>query len=134
MLKKLGDLRKGSGFARAYENMNKDIQVSISQKNDVSILQIKGDVTAITGESIEGAYQKVTVAGAKKILLYFDKDGYINSGGIAILIGIASESRKSGQTVRLTGLSGHFQKIFNMVGLTKYTEIFQTEELALKDF
>jgi anti-anti-sigma regulatory factor len=50
------------------------------------------------------------------------------------LIGIASESRKNGQTVRLTGLSGHFQKIFNMVGLTKYTEIFQTEELALKDF
>jgi len=61
--------------------MNKDIQVSISQKNDVSILQIKGDVTAITGEPIEAAYQKVTTAGAKKILLYFDKDGYINSGG-----------------------------------------------------
>ena len=114
--------------------MNKDIQVSISQKVDVSILQIEGDVTAITGESIEEAYQKVTTAGARKILLYFDKDGYINSGGIAILIGIASESRKNGQTVRMTGLSGHFQKIFNMVGLTKYTEIFQTEELALKDF
>jgi anti-anti-sigma factor len=114
--------------------MNKDIQVSISQKDDVSILQIKGDVTAMTGESIEEAYQKVSKGGAQKILLYFDKDGYINSGGIAILIGIASESRKNGQTVRLTGLSGHFQKIFNMVGLTKYTEIFQTEELALKDF
>jgi anti-anti-sigma factor len=114
--------------------MNKDIQVSISQKDDVSILQIKGDVTAITGESIEEAYQKVTTAGARKILLYFDKDGYINSGGIAILIGIASESRKNGQIVRMTGLSGHFQKIFNMVGLTKYIEIFQTEELALKDF
>jgi anti-anti-sigma factor len=114
--------------------MNKDIQVSISQKDDVSILNIKGDVTAITGGSVEEAYQKVTTAGAKKILLYFDQDGYINSGGIAILIGIASESRKSGQTVRITGLSGHFQKIFNMVGLTKYTEIFQTEELALKDF
>jgi len=114
--------------------MNKDIQVSISQKVDVSILQIEGDVTAITGESIEEAYQKVTTAGARKILLYFDKDGYINSGGIAILIGIASESRKNGQTVRMTGLSDHFQKILNMVGLTKYTEIFPTEELALKDF
>jgi len=114
--------------------MNKDIQVSISQKNDVSILNIKGDVTAITGESIEEAYQKVSKGGTQKILLYFDKDGYINSGGIAILIGIASESRKNEQKIRMTGLSGHFQKIFNMVGLTKYTEIFQTEELALKGF
>jgi anti-anti-sigma factor len=114
--------------------MNKDIQVSISQKDDVSILHIKGDVTSVTGESIEEAYHKVSNAGAKKMLFYFDQDGYINSGGIAILIGIASESRKNGQTIRVTGLSGHFQKIFNMVGLTKYTEIFQTEELALKDF
>lgn len=114
--------------------MNKAIEVSVSQKDEVSILYIKGDVTAITGEAIEEAYQKVSTAGSKKILLYFDKDGYINSGGIAILIGITSESRKNEQKVRMTGLSSHFQKIFNMVGLTKYNEIFPTEELALKDF
>jgi anti-anti-sigma factor len=114
--------------------MNKEIQVSISQKDDVSILNIEGDVTATSGETIEEAYQKVNTNGAKKILLYFDKDGYINSGGIAILIGIASESRKNEQKIRITGLSAHFQKIFDMVGLTKYTEIFPTEELALKDF
>ena len=114
--------------------MNKEIQVSISQKDDVSILNIKGDVTAMSGETIEEAYSKVSTEGVKKILLYFDKDGYINSGGIAILIGVASESRKNEQRIRITGSSPHFQKIFNMVGLTKYTEIFQTEELALKDF
>ena len=114
--------------------MNKDIQVSISRKDDVSILNIKGDVTANSGVAIEEAYQKVSSDGAKKILLYFDKDGYINSGGIAILIGIASESRKKEQKIRMTGLSSHFQKIFDMVGLTKYTAIFPTEELALKDF
>jgi anti-anti-sigma factor len=113
---------------------NKDIEISISKKNDVSIINIKGDVTAITGEAIENAYQKVSTEGAKKILLYFDKDDYINSGGIAILIGIASESMKNKQKIRITGLSSHFQKIFHMVGLTKYTEIFPSEESALKEF
>jgi anti-anti-sigma factor len=114
--------------------MNKDIRVSSSGKDDVSILNIKGDVTANSGAAIEEAYQKVSAGGAKKILLYFDEDEYINSGGIAILIGIASESIKTAQKIRITDLSSHFQKIFNMVGLTKYTEIFPTEELALKDF
>lgn len=114
--------------------MNKEIQVSISAKDDVLILNIKGDVTANSGVAIEEAYQKVSADGAKKILLYFDQDGYINSGGIAILIGIASESRKVAQKIRITGLSSHFQKIFNMVGLTKYTEIFPTEEMALNGF
>ena len=114
--------------------MNKDIEILISNKGDVSIINIKGDVTTITGEAIEEAYHKISMDGAKKILLHFDKDGYINSGGIAILIGIASESKKNEQGIRITGLSSHFQKIFDMVGLTKYTEIFPTEELALKDF
>jgi len=113
---------------------NKDIEVAVSEKNDVSIINIKGDVTAITGEAIEDTYHKISTDGAKKILLYFDKDGYINSGGIAILIGIASEGMKNQQKIRITGLSSHFQKIFHMVGLTKYTEIFPSEELALRDF
>jgi anti-anti-sigma regulatory factor len=47
---------------------------------------------------------------------------------------MAAESQKKGQTIRITGLSPHFQKIFNMVGLTKYTQIFPSEESALKDF
>jgi anti-anti-sigma regulatory factor len=34
----------------------------------------------------------------------------------------------------MTGLSDHFQKIFKMVGLTKYTEIFPDEEAALESF
>jgi anti-anti-sigma factor len=114
--------------------MNKDIEISNSSKNDVSLIRIKGDVTAITGEAIEKAYQKVSADGAKKILLCFDRESYINSGGIAILIGIAAESKEKSQIIRITGLSDHFQKIFHMVGLTKYTEIFPSEELALKGF
>jgi len=114
--------------------MNKDIEVFISNKNDVSIIAIKGDVTANTGEAIEKAYQKVSSDGAKKLLLCFDKDCYLNSGGIAFLIGIAAESREKAQTIRMAGLSDHFKKIFHMMGLTKYTEIFPTEESALKDF
>jgi anti-anti-sigma factor len=113
---------------------NRDIEISISKKDDVSIINIKGDVTAIAGEAIEDAYQKVSADGANKILLYFDKDDYINSGGIAILIGVASEGMKNKQKIRITGLSSHFQKIFHMVGLTKYTEIFPSEESALKEF
>ncbi len=114
--------------------MSKDIEVSTRVKGEVSIIDIKGDVTTLTGQPIEDAYKEVSNTGAKKILLYFDKKAYINSGGIAILIGMVSKNRKKGQVIRATGLSDHFQKIFKMVGLTKYTEIFQTEEAALEKF
>jgi anti-anti-sigma factor len=114
--------------------MAKAQEISIRPNGDVSVIDIKGDVTAPTGQPIEDAYHQVTAVGAKKILLVFDSDCYINSGGIAILIGILSESRKKEQTVRMTGLSAHFQKIFAMVGLTKYAQIRPSEEAALADF
>ena len=114
--------------------MTKDIEVSTRVKGEVSIIDIKGEVTTLTGQTVEDTYKEMSKAGAKKILLYFDEKGYINSGGIAILIGMVSESRKKGQVIRVTGLSDHFQKIFGMVGLTKYIEIFQSEEAALEKF
>jgi anti-sigma B factor antagonist len=114
--------------------MSKDIQVSTSQKGDIAIISIKGDVTAVTGEVIGNAYHDVLISSAPKILLQFDKDCYINSGGLASLIDIASEGRKKAQKIHAYGLSDHFQKIFQMVGLTRCIPVFTTEEAAMSDF
>ena len=114
--------------------MSKDIQVSTSHKGDIAVISIKGDVTAMTGEVIDNAYQSESVFDSPKILLQFDKDCYINSGGLASLIDIASEGRKKEQKIHAYGLSDHFQKIFKMVGLTRCIPIFSSEEAALEDF
>ena len=114
--------------------MAKDLEISIRPKGEVSVIDIKGDVTAPTGQPIEDAYHKVTGTGAKKILFTFASDCYINSGGIAILIGVLSESRKKEQVVRMTGLTPHFQKIFAMVGISKYAQLFPSEDTALAEF
>ena len=114
--------------------MSKDIKVSTSQVNDVVFIDIEGDVTAVTGQVIKDAYQAENVANASRILLRFGKDCYINSGGLAFLIDIASEGRKKAQKIAATGLSDHFQKIFHMVGLTRCIAVHATEEAALKGF
>jgi anti-anti-sigma factor len=114
--------------------MSSGTEPTVRVHNDVSVIELKGDVTPATAGPIEDTYKKVTVTGSKKVVLCFDRNGYINSGGIAVLISIVSESRKRGQTVRMTGLSPHFQKIFDMVGLTKYAKVFPSEDAALADF
>ena len=100
----------------------------------MNVIAVKGDVTAVTGAVVEQAYREVSAGAAKKILLLFDSENYINSGGIAILIGITAESRKREPVIRIAGLSDHFQKIFTMVGLTKYAEVFPTEDAALEGY
>ena len=62
----------------------------------------------------------------------FDKNAYINSGGIALRIQILAETEKNNQQIGITGLSDHYKKIFNMVGVTKFTKIYSTREEALE--
>jgi stage II sporulation protein AA (anti-sigma F factor antagonist) len=115
--------------------MSKDIQVSTSHKGDIAVISIRGDVTAATGEVIGDAYYLDDIVfNSPKILLQFDKDCYINSGGLASLIDIASEGRKKQQMIHACGLSDHFQKIFHMVGLTRCIPVFASEEAAMEDF
>jgi anti-anti-sigma factor len=114
--------------------MNHAIEISTRKRGEIAIIDIKGDLTAVTGERVEEVYQQISADGSTKIMLCFDKDCYINSGGIAILIGMVSESIDREQVIRIAGLSEHFQKIFAMVGLTRYADVFASEEAALEGF
>lgn len=112
--------------------MSKDIEIKTTMKGNTAVLYIKGDITAISGEPLVAEYKSNNVTDAEKVVLDFDKNCYINSGGLAYLIDIASDGRKRGRRICVTGLSDHFQKIFKMVGLTRCVDIFPTTEEALR--
>ena len=114
--------------------MSQDLEIIISEESGVSIINLVGDVTAVTGQQVEDAYNDISEKGGKKVVLEFDGDNYLNSGGIAFLIGIAAESQGRGQVIRVAGLSEHFHKIFDMMGLTRYMDLFPTLENALEGF
>ena len=98
----------------------------------VTVLNIRGDITAFSETSLGAAYRKASEQGAGKLLLKIEKEAYINSGGIAVLIQILAQTRRNNQRVAITGISEHFKKIFNMVGITKFAEVFESPELAIK--
>lgn len=111
-----------------------ELTVNIRHRDGVAIIDLIGDVTTFAEEKINSAYRQVTAKGDRFILLNFRQNDYINSAGIAILIGIVTEVNQNGQKLAVSGLSPHFQKIFRMVGLAQYAEIYQTEEDALSAF
>jgi anti-anti-sigma factor len=114
--------------------MSKDLEIKTRNEGETVVIDLVGDVTAVTGQQVEEAYGEASEQGASKIVLAFNDDNYINSGGIAFLIGIAAASKNLGQEIRVSGLSPHFQKIFDMMGLTRYMELFPTLDDALEGF
>jgi anti-anti-sigma factor len=111
-----------------------ELTVSTREREEVAIIDLVGDVTTFAEEKINSAYREVTNKGARFVLLNFRQNDYINSAGIAILIGIVTEVNRNSQKLAVSGLSQHFQKIFRMVGLAQYAEIYQDEDEAMVGF
>ena len=113
--------------------MQQTNEIRLDTEGAVTIMDIKGDITAFSEPFLNESYQKATAQGAGKILLKIDKDSYINSGGIAVLIQILAQTKKNNQVIGIAGISDHFQKIFHMVGITKFAKIHASLEEALKE-
>lgn len=111
--------------------MNEETQIHLEQQGDLVVFEIQKDVTSFSEPVFSQVYGQATDQGAKQIILSFMEDAYINSGGIAVLIQLLAKSQKNRQVVSITGLSAHFEKIFNMVGITKFAQICATIEEAM---
>ena len=107
-------------------------EILLEQLGDITLLDIRGDVTILSESFLNDAYADASSRGAGKILLNFEENAYINSGGISVLIQLLAKTKQNNQQIGITGLSDHFKKIFNMVGITKFAKIYNTREEALE--
>lgn len=112
--------------------MKQEIVIRLERRGDITLFDMQGDLTALSEPFLKEAYENANDQGTSKILLKFDQNAYINSGGIAVLIQLLAETKRNNQQIGITGLSDHFKKIFNMVGITKLAKIHNTVEEALE--
>jgi anti-anti-sigma factor len=107
-------------------------EILLEKLDDVTLLDIRGDITILSESFLNDAYTDANNQGAAKILLKFEKTAYINSGGISVLIQLLAKTEQNNQKIGIIGLSDHFTKIFNMVGITKFAKIYNTRDDALE--
>jgi len=106
-------------------------EITVETKGTATVFDIKGDVTSASEPFFADAYKNLTTDKVSNILLKFDEEAYINSGGIAVLIQLLAETNRKNQKVFIAGISEHFKKIFHMVGITRFAEIYSSMEDAL---
>ncbi len=97
----------------------------------VAVLRFEGDIASTSKDAVLGTYQSLPREAHPLILLDFTKVDYINSSGIALVIQLLMEAASAGQKVSVCGLSPHFNKVFTMVGIPKYANLFPTHAEAL---
>ena len=108
-------------------------EVQCGTGTPVTVLRFAGDITSTSQAAVLGTYQGLP-STAKNILIDFSKVEYLNSSGIALVIQLMIAASKKGQIIQTFGLTPHFQKVFTMVGITKYTRLHPDEQTACAAF
>jgi anti-anti-sigma factor len=110
--------------------MANEVQATLRELPPLLVIDLRGEVTTFADEAINTAYQQASDQGAENILLNFAGVDYLNSAGISIIIGVLTEARKADQRLLITGLTPHYRKIFQMMGLSQYAPVFDNEDAA----
>ena len=113
--------------------MQAETKTSVDQIADgnggrITVLRFSGDISSSSHDALLGIYQ--TVSKSQPVLLDFTKVDYINSSSIALVIQMLMEANKNEQKIAAFGLTPHFQKVFTMVGITKYASLYPNETAA----
>jgi anti-anti-sigma factor len=112
--------------------MPDELKATVRRREGLAIIQFSGDVTTFAEDVARDAYRDAIRDGGRNVALDFAACEYINSAGIAVVIGLVTEARRQDRRVFVFGLSAHYQKIFRMVGLADYVDLCASEDDALK--
>jgi anti-anti-sigma factor len=109
----------------------RELRVTVRERDGVALIDLAGDVDASAAPALEEAYAQATGAGVARLVLNFEGTRYINSTGIALIVGILAQARKNRLDVRAFGLSDHYREIFEITRLSDFMAIADSEDGAV---
>ncbi len=100
-----------------------ELEVTVSDGGGAKILALHGDLDASGDGALTGAYAEATADEISAVVLDFAEAGYINSTGIAVIVGLLAQARTQGVTIAARGLSDHYREIFEITRLADFMTI-----------
>ena len=86
-----------------------------------------GELTALAGPALEAAYTAAESYQPEVIGFNFAGIDYLNSAGIALIIGLLARARQTPCTLLAYGLRPFYAELFKLAGLTQYMPVFSAE-------
>lgn len=109
----------------------KPFEASVRSQPGFAVIDLYGEIDTFAEEALNRAYQQASSQRPNTILLNFKGVDYINSKGIALIVGLLSQAQKEGCRLFVYGLSQHYVEIFNITRLSDFMNIYPDEVSAL---
>lgn len=95
------------------------------------VIGMRGLLDRSADTALAAAFDSALSAGDGPIVFDFTEVGYINSTGIALVVGLLARARAAGRQVRAFGLTDHYREIFTITRLSDFMGIYDDESAAI---
>jgi anti-anti-sigma factor len=109
------------------------LNVEVRREGGVAVLDLAGEINGFAEEALNAAYAEAEAKELQTILLNFKDVDYINSTGIALIVGLLARARASHRSLLACNLSQHYVEIFNITRLSDFMSVFPDEESAVAE-
>jgi len=102
------------------------LEAHVHAEDSGPVIELVGDVDGRAEEALGAAHTEAGDAAA--VMLDFSSVTYMNSTGIALIVGLLARARTNGQTLSVRGLTPHYREIFEITRLSDFMKIVDEEE------
>ena len=95
------------------------------------VLHLEGVLDGAAEGALQQAWDAAVALDAEVVVLDLARVTYINSTGIALVVGLLARARREGRAVRAAGLTPHYQHIFDITRLSDLVRSYDTVEAAV---
>ena len=112
--------------------MTAELKATVRRRAGLGVVDLEGDVDRNADAALTTAWEEAAADG-DPVLLNFEKVGYINSTGIAVIVGILARARAQRKQLAAYGLSEHYRQIFSITRLSDFVHLYSDEDSAISD-
>ena len=105
--------------------------VKTESKNGFMVCRVDGDIDINCSPDLKKVFDKLISQKTPKIVIEMTKVVYVDSSGLATLVGILKNMRSYGGKMRLAGMSPKVKSLFEITKLDKLFDIMASEEEAI---
>ena len=102
-----------------------------SSGGSIAVVYAGDYVNKMSGQRIERECRTRLEEGCRALVIDFKNTELVNSIGVSILLGIVDIVEARDARLVFSNLNRHNQKLFELLGLTRYVALADSEEAAL---
>jgi anti-sigma B factor antagonist len=98
----------------------------VTTADGAPVVELKGTVNRAAMQAMDTAYRQAAEGTSGEILFDFSDVDYINSTGIAVIVGLLASARADGREIGAVGLTDHYKEVFEITRLSDFLNIYES--------